>query len=134
MTDNASIARELFDCFNRRDWDGYTKLLHPDCSYTGGDGEPMPGPEANLAVAKMFAGAMSDARIVVTNQLTSDDTVITEFIGSGTHDGALMDIPATGKKVSMPVCNIIEVRQGKVYAEREYMDIAHLMRQIGVLP
>jgi predicted ester cyclase len=60
--------------------------------------------------------------------------VITEFIGSGTHDGALMDIPATGKKVSMPVCNIIEVRQGKVYAEREYTDMAHLLRQIGVLP
>ena len=29
---------------------------------------------------------------------------------------------------------VIEVRDGKVYLEREYMDIAHLAQQLGVMP
>ena len=34
----------------------------------------------------------------------------------------------------MPVCNVIEIKDGKVYAEREYMDMAHMMQQIGAMP
>ncbi len=36
----------------------------------------------------------------------------------------------TGRKVTVPICDVIEVRDGKVYAEREYFD----MQQLGVAP
>ena len=44
----------------------------------------------------------------------------------------LMGLAPTGRKVAIPVCNVIEVRDGKVYAEREYFDSANLMAQLGV--
>jgi ketosteroid isomerase-like protein len=34
--------------------------------------------------------------------------------------------------VTIPVCNIVEFRDGKVYAEREYFDTLFLMQQLGV--
>ena len=38
MSDLASIARDYFDAWNRRDWARYKELMHNDYSYTGGDG------------------------------------------------------------------------------------------------
>ncbi|MBI4571514.1 MAG: ester cyclase, partial [Chloroflexi bacterium] len=43
-------------------------------------------------------------------------------------------IPATGRKVEMPVCTVLDIRDGKITAEREYMDMAHMMQQLGVMP
>ena len=42
----------------------------------------------------------------------------------------LMGFAPTGRKVTVPICDVIEVRDGKVYAEREYFD----MQQLGVAP
>ena len=127
------IVREYFDCWNRRDWEKYRSLMHPQYSYTGGDGREQRGPEAGLAVGQMFATAFPDARIKITNLRADGDFVTTEFTGSGTHRGELMGVAPTGKAVTIPVCNVMEVRDGKIYREREYIDMMHMMTQLGVL-
>ena len=133
MTDPASIAREYLEAFNRRDWNRFKGLFAPEYSYTGGDGAKQQGPEAGLAVGQMFATAMSDAKIDIQRIHVAGDTAIVELTGSGTHDGDFMGIAATGRKVSMPVITVLETRDGKITAEREYMDMAHLMQQLGVI-
>ena len=45
-----------------------------------------------------------------------------------------MGIAPTGRQVSMPICTVLTVRGGKIVSERDYMDMAHLMRQLGVMP
>ena len=134
MANIEAIAREYLESFNRRDWDKMRSLFHPQYSYTGGDGQRQEGPEAGLAVAQMFAGAMSDAKISIQKVHTSGDTAVVEFTGSGTHDGDFAGIPASNRRVTMPVCNVIEIKDGKILAEREYMDMAHMMQQLGVMP
>ena len=57
-----------------------------------------------------------------------------EFIGKGTHNGDLMGVAPTGRHVSLPVCNVIEIRDGKILAEREYMDVMTMMAQLGQVP
>jgi steroid delta-isomerase-like uncharacterized protein len=134
MASTEATAREYLDAFNRRDWDSMRKLFLPEYTYTGGDGEVQKGPEAGLAVAQMFAAAMSDAKISIQTVHTSGDTAVVEFIGSGTHDGDFQGIAPSGRKVTMPVCMVVEVRDGKIRCEREYMDMMHMMQQIGVTP
>lgn len=133
MSNLEAIARDYLETFNRRDWDGMRNLFAPNYSYTGGDGETQQGPDAGVAVAQMFAGAMSDAKITIDKVHVAGDTAIVEFQGSGTHDGDMMGIAATGKKVSMPVVTVLEIIDGKINAEREYMDMAHMMQQLGVI-
>ena len=41
-----------------------------------------------------------------------------------------MGVAPTGRKVTVPICDVIDVRDGKVFAEREYFD----MQQLGVAP
>ena len=135
MSDPATIAREYLESFNSRDWDRMRGCVHADATYTGGDGNRMTGgPDALIAVAQMFAGAMSDAKIAIQKIHVAGDTAAVEFIGSGTHDGDFQGIPPTGRKVTMPVVTVLDMRDGKIIAEREYMDMMHLMQQLGVVP
>ena len=109
-------------------------LMHPDYTYTGGDGREQKGPDAGMALARMYAGAFPDGRITFVNIKEVGDTVFMEFIARGTHEGELMGIAPTGKSITIPVCNVLEVREGKIYREREYMDMATMMTQLGVMP
>ena len=126
------IVREYFDCWNRRDWGRFRSLMHPQYSYTGSDGQEQRGPDAGVAVGQMFATAFPDGRINITNLRTDGDFVTVEKMGTGTHKGDLMGVAPTNKRVSIPVCNVIELRDGKIYREREYMDMMHMMTQLGV--
>ena len=134
MSDAACIAREYNDAWNRRDWARYRELLHPEYTYTGGDGQAQKGQDVGLAVGQMFATAFPDGKIELKSVHATGDVAIVEFIGRGTHKGDLMGIAPTGRQVTVPVCDILEIRDGKIIAEREYMDMMHMMQQLGVAP
>ena len=133
MSDIEAIARDYLEAFNRRDWDRIRELFAPEYSYTGGDGQKREGPEAGLAVAQMWSAAFSDAKIDIRHIHTAEHVATVEFTGSGTHDGELMGIAPTGKRVSIPACTVLKIKDGKIKAEREYMDMAHMMQQLGVV-
>ena len=128
------IAREYTGAFNDRNFDRARDLMHSDYTYTGPDGQEQRGPDAGVAVLKMWANGFPDGRIDIQNIKESGDTVVVEFTGRGTHRGDLMGMAPTGKQVNIPVCNVMELRDGKVYREREYMDMATVMAQLGVMP
>ncbi len=134
MPDAAVIAREYLECFNRRDFDRIRQLFDSGYSYTGGDGQRQDGPQAGIDVVQMYASAFPDAKLEIRQVHTADDTAVVEFIARGTHQGDLMGIAPTGRKVEMPVCTVLDIRNGKITAEREYMDMAHMMQQLGVAP
>jgi steroid delta-isomerase-like uncharacterized protein len=126
------VAKDYLEAWNKRDYNRMRGLMHRDYTYTGGDGQEQKGPEAGLAVSQMFARAFPDGRIDVVNIKEFGDTVLVEFIGRGTHRGDLMGIAPTGRSVTIPVCEVLELRDGKIYREREYMDMVTIMVQVGV--
>ncbi len=75
-----------------------------------------------------------DMKLDVQKIHAAGDTAIVEFIGKGTHRGELAGIAPTGRKVELPVVTILEIKDGKVHTEREYMDSGYLMQQLGVVP
>jgi steroid delta-isomerase-like uncharacterized protein len=133
MNDPKDIMRQYMEAILRRDFDAIRQLLHPQYSYTSGDGQRQEGPEAGVAIAKMYTAAFPDQEVEIKHMHAAGDVVVTEFIGRGTHKGELMGLAPTGRTVEIRVCNIAEMRDGKVHAEREYFDTSHLMRQLGVV-
>jgi steroid delta-isomerase-like uncharacterized protein len=134
MASANEIHRELLTAWNNRDFTRYRALLHPEYSYTGGDGKEMPGgPDVGVGVARMFATAFPDGKVEVKRVYVQGDTAVAEFQARGTHNGDLMGIAPTGKPVTVNVCNVIEVRDGKAYREREYIDMLAIMAQLGVV-
>ena len=135
MADAAALHQEMFEAADRRDLVHFRDLLHEEYTYTGSDGAVSSGPDAGVAVAKGFLDAFPDLLLeIVHHYAVSGDISVIEFVGSGTHTGDLGGIPATGRTVRMTVCDVIEVKDGKIYREREYYDTLSLMQQLGVMP
>jgi len=42
-------------------------------------------------------------------------------------------VPATGRSVTLPFCDIFEVKNGKVQSRRSYGDTGALMTQLGLI-
>jgi steroid delta-isomerase-like uncharacterized protein len=132
MSQPTDVVRQYFEAAPKRDFDKIRQLLHKEFSYTGGDGQRQEGADAAIAVVDTYTTACPDLQLDVQHQYAAGNIVVTEFIARGTHRGKLMDLEATGRTVALPVCNVIEVRDDKVYAEREYFDSAEMMKQLGV--
>ena len=133
MADVSQIHREMMDAWNNRDFSRMRGLLHPEYTYTGGDGKELRGPEAGIDVAQMYANAFPDGRVEVARVHVAGDTAVAEMVARGTHGGDLLGIAPTGKKVEIRICNVMELRDGKVYREREYFDVMTMLVQLGVV-
>ncbi len=127
------IQREMLEAWNRRDWQAMGSLFHADYTYTGADGEELVGPDAGLAVARSYADAFPDGKLEITNAHVEGNTGVTEFVLRATHGGNLLGVPATGKPIEVAVCNVVEIRDGKISREREYVDMLSVMMQIGAV-
>ena len=42
------------------------------------------------------------------------------------------DIPPTGRSVTLKLCDVIELADGKVTAQRSYLDTGSMMAQLGL--
>ena len=135
MADAAAIHAEYVETVNTRDFDKMRALLDADYSYTGPDGVEAKGPDAGIGVAQMYTAAFPDLKLEILHQHAANGEVsVIEMRATGTHKGDLPDLPATGKRAVVSICDVIEVRDGKVYREREYYDALSMMQQLGAIP
>jgi steroid delta-isomerase-like uncharacterized protein len=133
MANVSEIHRQILDAWNRRDWETFRSLLHSDYTYTGPDGKEQKGPDAGVNVGKMYATAFPDGKTEIKNIYVAGNHAVCEFIARGTHKGDLKGVGPTGKRVEIQICNVMELRDGKIYREREYFDVLSMMVQLGVV-
>lgn len=78
--------------------------------------------------------AAADMQVEIKQRHVADEAVILEVILTGTHTGAWRGLPATGRKVRLPLCAIYTFDEhNKLAGERIYYDRATVLRQLGVL-
>jgi steroid delta-isomerase-like uncharacterized protein len=138
-SDNIAIARSLYEDWNKRDFDHLAGLLATDGEILiVGSGTSFRGPEGARQFAQMWATAFPDGQVTIERAAASDEQVTIEHTGRGTHNGPLQspggDIPATGKSVTLQLCDVFTIESGKVTAMRSYFDSASLLTQIGAMP
>jgi len=137
MADNVSLARSLYEAFNERDFDSLADYVTPDAKITiVGSGDIYDGAEGARRYNVMWAEGFPDGQITIDNVVAAGDDVVIEFTGRGTHTGTLAtpvgSIPATGRAVTLQLCDVLRIRDGKVASQRTYFDSASLMSQLGV--
>jgi uncharacterized protein (TIGR02246 family)/steroid delta-isomerase-like uncharacterized protein len=129
-----TMHRELIGTYNRRDFAAMKSLLDEDYVYVSGDGKAARGIEAGLQNAYLYATAFPDAIIEVARVFPFGNTAVAELVARGTHLGNLHGIPPTKRKVEIVMCNVMELRDGKIHREREYFDRLAMLEQIGIAP
>ena len=119
---------------NQKNADAVDDLI--DASYI--EHNPAPGQAPGVEGVKelfntLFTG-FPDFNTSIDLLVAEDDLVVGHFTTSGTHQGELMGIPATGKKVSFTETHILRFANGKVVEHWGNQDDLGMMQQLGVIP
>ena len=101
---------------------------------TGGVGKE----ELREFYSKRFIPQMPpDTEMTPVSRTIGDDQLVDEMVFKFTHtirmDWMLPGIPATGKRVEVPLVAIIRFRNGKLAHEHIYWDQASVLVQIGLI-
>lgn len=139
MADNLTLARRLYEAWNERKFDELADAMAPDGKIlVAGTGDVFEGREGALQYNKSWYDGFPDGKVTIDNLIASGDSVVVEFTGHGTHTGPLTtssgEIPATGRSITMKLCDVIEFRDGKVVSQRTYLDSGSMMAQLGLIP
>lgn len=137
MTDNKTLAKDSYDAWNERDFDRAAANMAPDAKITVvGTGETFVGPDGARAFSKMWADAFPDGSITVDRIVGEGDSVVVEFTGRGTHTGTLAtsmgSIAATGRELTLKLCDVYRFQDGKIQEQHAYFDTGSLMAQLGM--
>ena len=132
---NKTIVRRLLE----EPWTGNLRVVDEliDPKYIGYDQaipEPLRGPDGFKENVATYRGAYSDARITVDEQIAEGDKVATRWTGRGTHDGDLMGVSPTGKKVTVSGLTFSRIANGKVVEDYTNWDTFGMMQKLGVVP
>ena len=95
--------------------------------------EKAPGPDGVKRVNDRFLAAFTDIRVTIEDQIAEHDKVVTRWSAEGTHSGAFMGIPPTGKRVHTSGIEIHLIRDGRIAAEWGASDELGLLTQLGAI-
>jgi steroid delta-isomerase-like uncharacterized protein len=132
-TDIEERVRTLWnDAFNGRALDLLDAVTAPEfVNHNALPGTP-PGPEGHRQVVERLWEAFPDARFEIEHLARDGDTVICVGTMSGTHEGTLLGIPATGKKVEWRQCHMYRFDDsGRAVVHDAIRDDVSLLRQFG---
>ena len=138
MSDNVTIAIRSYEYWNNRDFDGFSEDLADAALIIAGSGDRFEGREGARQYAGMWANAFPDGRIEIDNVVDGGDQVVVQFTGRGTQTGTLVgpmgEIPATGRPVTLRLCDVWRFEGGSARSVTTYFDTGSLMMQLGLMP
>lgn len=138
--DNEQIIREFYEAFNNHEVDRVPEFVAPNCDWVDvPTGTHVSGPEGVRGFWENVYRAFPDYKAEITNVVAAGDWVIAEFIGRGIHSGMYTmpngnQLPPTGHRVAVEMCEIRMLRNGKIVAGRGYYDLNTMLNQLGLMP
>lgn len=130
---NEQLLRRWFEeVWNKKREQAIDEMLTEDCVAYG-----LPDPDAVLrgpgqfkVLHRNFCGAFPDLHITVEDVIASGDRVAARWRATGTHLGAHLGFPPTGKKVSLDGASIGVVRDGRIREAWNMMDMGHFFESL----
>jgi predicted ester cyclase len=136
MSEARELAERHVSSFNERAWSQAPELYAPDLVMVE-PGGTIRGIEPFLEFERGFIGAMPDSRFEVTAVIESGNLAVVEGAYTGTHTGPLHtpqgEVPPTGRKMRLPLCDVTEVAAGRITQIRAYYDQMTFAAQLGLI-
>ena len=80
-----------------------------------------------------FRTAFPDIQIAIEDVITEGDRMAFRSTMRGTHQGELMGIQPTGKRVTVGLIDVVRVENGKIVEQWGGPDLFDLLRQLGAV-
>ena len=126
------MRRFIEEVINTGDYGVLNDLIQPNYVYRTPDQE-LQGVESIQALFTAYRIAFPDLNVSIDDLVASDDRVVVAFTLTGTHEGDLMGIPATGKSVEVHGVILSRLEDGKIAEEWEILDMLAMFQQLGVV-
>ena len=85
------------------------------------------GLDALKGLVAMYRKAFPDLRFHPDDMVSQDDRVAVRWTATGTHRGELSGLPATGRSLQLPGCDILRVREDRIVESWSFYDRAALL-------
>ena len=131
-TNKAIVRRYFEEVMNNQRHDLVEEFLAENIELHGSG--LAPGLEAVKQWLPMFAAAFPDGQYTIEDVVAEEDRVVALTSFTGTHQGEMQGVPATGKTVSVSTITIFRLDNGKIAEDWLVSDNLGLMQQLGVIP
>jgi steroid delta-isomerase-like uncharacterized protein len=129
----ATDRRFIEEGWNQGNTAVFDELLAAD--YVGHDPSgPMHGPEGFKQLYVTYRTAFPDTHLTIEEQIAEGDMVASRWTATGTHQGPLMGIPPSGKRVTIAGITITRFASGKPAEAWFNYDTLGMLQQIGAIP
>jgi steroid delta-isomerase-like uncharacterized protein len=133
------VRRFIEEMWNQRKLHLADELFASDCIThqlrSEEDAVGMPrSPESVKREAAAWLSGFPDLKFVLEKIIAAEDQVVTLCTMRGTHSGTWMGVPATGRKVSVPIITIHRMASGRIVEDWVLVGSLLLFQQLGVIP
>lgn len=137
MTNNLAIVRNAYQIAERKDLAAWIDAFTPDGVFTDNSVGISYRGQALADVVVNYSTAFSNMHRELYQMYAAADIVVVQLALQGTHDGPLQlpfgTLPATGKQMDAPCCDVFELQNGKIKRFDCYPEGSVIFAQLGVL-
>lgn len=132
---NIQRHQEAHEKFNSRDWDGLRAISSDALVY---EDQPRAvtskGTEEFISWLQDWSTTFSDANVANADYIDGGEWTIARFAGRGLNDGPVGPMPASGKNMDMPFCELLHWdAEGRMDRGEIYYDQVTMMTQLGFM-
>lgn len=135
ITDLATFADVITQAWNSHDMEKVLPFY--SSNYVGEDvGQAflLRGQAGVRAMLENYWQAFPDLEFTVTDTVVQDSRMVIVWMAEGTHQGTIMNIPATGRRIAVRGVSVVDVENGLVVRAQYVWDLAGMLRHMGLLP
>ena len=129
---NVEIVREYTRrVFNGHDPDLAPEYVTPGVKWHGGTLGTVEGAENLVGLLQGFIGALPDLNAQEQDIVAQGDAVAVRFVVEATHQGNLLGIAPTGRRVRWDAVDVYRLTDGKISEEWAADDLTAILHQVG---
>ena len=130
--ENLAALGKFAEAVNKGNFDLFREAVAPECL----DHDPAPGqgrgPEGYRKFFSAMREAFPDLSVAPDTMVADEESLAFAYTMTGTHQGVLMGIAPTGKKMSIRGVAILKFRDGKMVERWGSSDQLGMLQQLGV--
>ena len=127
---NRDLWAALSKAENDHDTAPHRELLAEDVVVVLPGETELRGSDAYISMIRGMFRGLPDYEATVLHVAEVDDVVIVHWVITGTHDGELFGVAATGRRVTYRGCSVWRLRDGRIVEGYLYPDRTSLLAQL----
>lgn len=126
-----TVRRFVDEVINQGNYSVLDDIVHPNYRYHGPD-QTLEGKDALQGLFTSYRSAFPDMTVEIDDLVSTEEKTVISFTLTGTHQGDLMGIPASGNPVRVKGMTLSHYSRGKIVEEWELLDQLALFQQLGI--